>query len=155
MIKRFDDFSTSPEFPKNKAGVVIKYGNNILVAHATNSSWQNRPFGIPKGNIDFGEDEKTAAVRELYEEVGIQVDSNILGPAESFTLFSNSGKPIGVLTYFVLTIENLSEIGLASRVLPKSMLQLKEVDWAGFIPIEDAYEKLYKSQLIILDRIRE
>ena len=31
-------------------------------------------FGFPKGHIERGEDEKTAALREVYEEVGLCVE---------------------------------------------------------------------------------
>jgi predicted NUDIX family NTP pyrophosphohydrolase len=153
MIKRFDAFY-SDDTPTQKAGIVLKLGDKILVAHSTNSSWRDRPFGIPKGTIEPGEEEKSAAIREFYEEIGILLDREMLGPAESLTLYSSSGKAIGVLAYFVVEIESTLQLGLMSEVIPKSMLQLKEVDWAGFIKIDELYEKLYKSQLIILDRLR-
>ena len=31
-------------------------------------------FGFPKGHIERGEDEKTAALREVFEEVGLRVE---------------------------------------------------------------------------------
>jgi hypothetical protein len=54
----------------------------------------------------------------------------------------------------MLKINSLKEIGLDSLVVPRDKLQIKEVDWAGFISIGELYKKLYSSQLIILDRLQ-
>ena len=47
--------------------VVIGPGNKIVVVNQFNDSWS-----LPKGHIDEGEDEEQAAVREVYEESGLQ-----------------------------------------------------------------------------------
>jgi 8-oxo-dGTP pyrophosphatase MutT (NUDIX family) len=153
MLGKFRDFKTH-EVPSHKAGVAIVYDGKVLVAHATNSSWKDRSLGIPKGSIEYGENEREAAARELYEELGIQVDPNSLGASNSLTIFSSTGKAVGTLTYFTLKINSLKEIGLDSLVVPRDKLQIKEVDWAGFISISELYKKLYSSQLIILDRLQ-
>lgn len=48
-------------------GVVIGPGNKIIVVNANGDSWS-----LPKGHLDPGEDEEQAAIREIYEEAGIQ-----------------------------------------------------------------------------------
>lgn len=40
--------------------------NNVLVVNQGGDSWS-----FPKGHIDEGEDAKTAAMREIYEESGV------------------------------------------------------------------------------------
>lgn len=154
MITRFNQFNSKPLTPPNKAGVVIQYRNKILLTHATNSSWRVRPFSIPKGNIEPGESEKEAAIRELYEETSISLDPEKLSYPESIVLYNSKGIPASTLTYFVAKIESPLEIGIIGDVVPKSRLQLMEIDWAGFISVEEAYDKLHQSQLIILDRLR-
>lgn len=156
MITGFNQFrmDIKASVPPNKAGIVIQYRDKILLTHATNSSWRVRPFSIPKGNIEAGESEKEAALRELYEETGIRLKEEFLGYPESIVLYNNQGKPTATLTYFVANIESPLEIGLIGEVLPKSMLQLREIDWAGFINIQEAYGKIHQAQLIILDRLR-
>ncbi|MDA1316463.1 MAG: NUDIX domain-containing protein [bacterium] len=47
-------------------GVVINTDNMVLVVNQNGNSWS-----LPKGHIDIGEDEVTAAKREIYEESGI------------------------------------------------------------------------------------
>ena len=48
-------------------GVVVGPGNKILVVNQNGNSWS-----LPKGHLDSGEDAEQAAVREIYEEAGIQ-----------------------------------------------------------------------------------
>ena len=47
-------------------GVVLSPNNQVLVVQQLNDTWS-----LPKGGIDPGEDELTAAKREIYEESGI------------------------------------------------------------------------------------
>lgn len=151
-MKNFESYTIEDKKIKSKAGVVIILNDKLLVVHHTNSSWNKRTLSIPKGTIEPFETEKEAAFRELYEEVGISIPENKipLSP-ESITIYSGN-KPTSILSYYAVYINSLEEIGLTSEVIPKHMLQLKEVDWAGFIPKSLAYEKLIQSQLIILDR---
>jgi predicted NUDIX family NTP pyrophosphohydrolase len=153
----FDDFindSIPDEGIKLAAGVAIIWDNQILLVHPTNSSWQKNTLGIPKGRIEKGEDPLDAAIREVREEIGISIDSSKLYP-ESFTSpkYNKSGKLESHLIYFLLKIESPFDIGLRNNRVPKSQLQLEEVDWAGFINIEDAYPKINTYQRIILDRL--
>lgn len=48
-------------------GVVVGPGNKIVVVNQNGNSWS-----LPKGHINNGEDEEQAAIREIYEESGIQ-----------------------------------------------------------------------------------
>jgi 8-oxo-dGTP pyrophosphatase MutT (NUDIX family) len=92
------------------------------------------------------------ALRELFEETGIRLDPSQLNPeVETVDLYKDQEKS-GQLIYFVCQIRDLSEIGLTSLKVDKSQLQLEEVDWAGFLGAKEAYPKITRSQLIILDR---
>lgn len=153
-IKRFGDFAETPKATRGAAGIAILWGTKILLIHPTNSSWQKRTLGIPKGGIDDGESTLAAAIRETFEETGIRIREDQLDPApESIDIFKKN-KPNGFLIYYVCRIQDPSEIGLAGDRVPKHQLQLEEVDWAGFVEIEEAYEKITNWQLIILDRAR-
>lgn len=48
-------------------GVVIGPGNKIVVVSQNGDSWS-----LPKGHLNSGEDAEQAAIREIYEESGIQ-----------------------------------------------------------------------------------
>ena len=99
------------------------------------------------------EDLKDAAVRELLEETGIRINpSQLKLSPEVVDFYAKSGEVRGQLTYYVLEIHDLSEIGLETLKLPKSMLQAEEIDWAKFVSPEDAYPIMSMPQRIILDR---
>ncbi len=95
-----------------------------------------------------------AAFRELKEETGISVSPDKLDPVpEKVEVFNKAGKYQNSIYYFKYNISDLSEIGLDSISVPKQQLQKEEVDWAGFVDIKDAYHKVARAQLIILDRL--
>ena len=52
---------------KSAGGVVINNDGEILVVNQRGTSWS-----LPKGHIEEGEDARTAAEREIYEESGVQ-----------------------------------------------------------------------------------
>ena len=154
MIKTFSDFLNEKKKNWAGAGVAIVYDAKILLVHPANGSWVKPIMGIPKGGIEEGEDLLHAALRELKEETGIDLSADKLEPnVEPAEIFNKDGKYQHSLHYFVCRINDLSEIGLDSLSVPKSQLQKEEVDWAGFINIKEAYGKVTKAQLIILDRL--
>jgi 8-oxo-dGTP pyrophosphatase MutT (NUDIX family) len=155
MILNFKQFNESSSEFRMTAGVAIKYMNNILLIHPSNSSWHKNTLGIPKGKIEKGEDPIEAAIRETQEETGILINPNQLIGSEMLECYryDKEGKATGQLLYFNMEISDLSEIGLYDVKVPKEQLQLKEVDWAGFVPISDAYSLIERFQMIILDRL--
>lgn len=61
---------------QTSCGVLVTDGTRLLLGHATRSP----RWDIPKGIADAGEDFTSAAVRELREETGLQVDPAALIP---------------------------------------------------------------------------
>jgi 8-oxo-dGTP pyrophosphatase MutT (NUDIX family) len=135
------------------AGVAVVWNGHILLVHPTNASWRNSALGIPKGHVEEGEEYIDAAVRELKEETGIEISTNDLNQ-DMLSVPMYKGKEIEkMLLYFELHINSPSEIGMDSLKINKNKLQLTEIDWAGFVPIRDAYPLMHRNQLIILDRL--
>ena len=152
LNESWDDVDNSLE--KKAAGVAIVYNNKILLVHPTNASWQKPTLGIPKGRVEKGEDILTAAIRELKEETGIEVNPRTLTQSEPYVvdLYDKLGNIEKQLIYFLYEISDLNEIGLQTERVPKTQLQQKEVDWAGFMGPDEAYPMTNRNQLIILDR---
>lgn len=127
------------------AGIAILYNNKILLCHPTSLPWVNS-FSIPKGGVDDGETLLEAAIRETKEEVGINIDpdqiSNLDDPIEVLYI-NKSGKLFKKAYVFIVKITSLSEIQSDSEVLEKSRLQASEVDWAGFLDVEEASTKIF------------
>lgn len=152
-IKQFSTFISEKKKYSDTAGIAIVFENKLLVVHPANGSWVRPLMGIPKGQIEEGEDVMSAAIRETFEETGILIKPEQLNPSVETVEIWNNGVYRNTLHYFVCNISSLSEIGLTEFSVPKSQLQKEEIDWAGFINIKEAYSKVSRYQLIILDRL--
>ncbi len=87
------------------------------------NSYKKR-FTIPCGRIKRGENKADAAVRELYEEVGIKLEKDQL----TFV-----GEYAGKFKY-ATDIGTLFEITMAK--LPQVQVDNREVVWAHFMPLD-------------------
>lgn len=130
---------------KISAGTAILYKNKILLGHPTNLPWVNS-FSPPKGGVDEGENFLQAAIRETWEEVGIRVTEsqieNIDSPIE-FLYVNKKGELFKKCYIFIVKISDLSEIKSECETLDKSQLQATEIDWAGFMTKEEAFDKIF------------
>jgi ADP-ribose pyrophosphatase YjhB (NUDIX family) len=135
----------------HSAGLAIIYKSKILLVHPKNARWTNS-YSIPKGHVELGETSLEAAIRETKEEVGIEFHINtIQGPEmELFYLKNKDGKPWKKLSYYIVKIEDLKQIGLDSEIVPKEQLQATEVDWAGFVPFEEAKTRMIPALVKII-----
>lgn len=138
---------------KKSAGLAIIYDNKILLAHTTNRGWYSS-YGIPKGGIDDGESKLDAAIRETYEEVGIKVPKSLIDKTEyTFAVTSRKYKYNKIVYYYLVKIDSLSQLGLKDLKIPKSQLQVEEVDWAGFLDYSEAMKRVMKSQLSVVNNL--
>ena len=138
---------------KTSAGLAIIYDNKVLLAHTTNRGWYGS-YGIPKGGIEDGESKLDAAIRETQEEVGIKVPRKLIDTTEhTFTLTTRKYKYTKIVYYYIVKIDDLSQIGLKDLRIPKKQLQVEEVDWAGFIDYREAMKRVMKSQLPVINNL--
>lgn len=138
---------------KKSAGLAIIYNNSLLLGHTTGRGWFGS-YGIPKGGIEDGEDNISAAIRETYEEVGVKVPKSLIDPTEhTFVVTSRNQKYNKIVYYYLVIIKDLSQIGLKNVKLPKSQLQIEEIDWAGFLSYNEATKRIMKSQLALLNNL--
>ena len=135
------------------AGLVIIFDNKILLGHTTGRKWYGS-YSIPKGMIEPGETALEAAIRETKEELGISISKNLIDKHEhTFALTSRKGKYNKVVSYFIVEMKNLSQIGLTDLKVPKTQLQVKEIDWAGFLEYDEAKKRIMPSQLSVLNNL--
>jgi predicted NUDIX family NTP pyrophosphohydrolase len=125
---------------EKSAGLVILKNNKVLLCHPTNSGWVGT-FSLPKGNNNTGEDNLTAAIRETKEEIGIDIPIDIIDKTEYIVNYSDKkGKHFKTVYYYIVNL-NKHNFDIPDKI-PKEQLQPEEVDWAGFIPIEEAKTKI-------------
>jgi len=155
-INKFFEFDPFESKMKKSAGVIIILKNEkILICHPSNAKWYGS-YSFPKGGIDEGETIKAAAIRELFEETSVQVDERKLSKEPLVIDFMNYKKKDVVykrIYLYTLYINDISEIGLDSEVIPKEKLQLEEIDWAGFVTKEEAKLRLFHRSVPVLDKI--
>lgn len=155
-INKFFEFEPFESKMKKSAGVVIVLNNEkILICHPSNAKWFGS-YSFPKGGIDEGETIKQAALRELFEETSVKVDESKISKEPIVLDYMNYKKKDVIykkIYLFTMYINNISEIGLDSEIIPKEKLQLEEIDWAGFVTKEDAKLKLFHRSAPILDKI--
>ncbi len=138
---------------KQSAGLAIIYDGMILLGHTTGRGWYGS-YGIPKGGIEIGEDNISAAIRETYEEVGIKVPKKLIDPTEhTFVVTSRNKNHNKIVYYYIVKINDLSQIGLKDIKISKSNLQVEEIDWAGFLTYNDAIKRIMKSQLSLINNL--
>ena len=98
-------------------------------------------WGLPKGHIEAGENDKEAALREILEETGIQ-GKLVPGPAEHVHYYI--GKNIVKhVVYFLVSYEN-QEVHYHEGELRNAKL----------LPFEEAMKQLtYRSVKVILKKV--
>lgn len=135
------------------AGLAIIYQGQILLGRSTGRK-DKKSFGIPKGGIEEGESKLDAAIRETHEELGIKVDRKLINNNEyTFALTSKRFKYNKVVYYFIVEIDDLSQIGLSGLKVPKRQLDTKEISEARFFNFKDARQSIMISQTSMLENV--
>ena len=136
---------------KISAGIVLIKDNKILLCHPTNARW-NGTYSIPKGGLERGESNISAAIRETSEEVGILISEHLIPhmlKKERYIDYQDKkGKVYKRVYYYVVEVDAYPD------VLPKEQLQLEEVDWSGFLDYETAQKKIFWRFKPILELIK-
>ena len=128
---------------ERSVGCVVVRDGEILLIHS--SGWYNRgkPFSIPKGLVDDGEDDTGAALREVEEETGLAC--RILGDLGSIR--QRGGKEVRAF---------LAEV-VSGRIFPDGTCPDHdwEVDKARFFTPGEAKERILEAQRPLLERALE
>jgi len=140
---------------KKSAGLIVIWNKKILLVHPCKSPLV-KSYSIPKGGIESGEKTINTAIRETFEETGVKIKLSQIkksGPTIDYT--NDKGKIYKKVYTFIVFLKSLDEIGLVEEVIKKENIQLKEIDWAGFVGIEELGEKLFPRFSKIIDIINE
>ena len=56
--------------------VILKKDNKILLAKRAKKGWGNGEYALPGGSVDGNETIRAAAVREIKEELGVDINTS-------------------------------------------------------------------------------
>ena len=70
-----------------------------------------------------------------------------------YSFISRQHKFKKTVTYFIVKVDNLSQIGLNSIIIPKDQLQIEEVQNGMFFDYEECLEVTAKSQLSVIYKL--
>jgi len=138
---------------KVSAGLAIIWEDKVLLAHTTGRNFKTG-YGIPKGGIEKGETQLDAAIRETSEEIGINVPRSLVS-SNSYQ-FGVDAKKWGykkIVHYYIVQIDSLDQIGLKEPKVPKSQLQLEEINDARFMDYKQAAKVINVSQKDLLSNL--
>jgi len=84
---------------KRYVGVVIKHDGRFLICKRNSEGMVPGMWSIPAGKIEDGEDVKTAAQREFFEETAININDQELKFLGMIPRYSRDGKRMKGLMY--------------------------------------------------------
>jgi predicted NUDIX family NTP pyrophosphohydrolase len=130
--------------PQQSAGTLLYRAREgalqVLLVHPSGNYNRGKPWSIPKGIPDEGEDLETAARRETLEETGVLPRGKL--------------HPLGSITYRKSRKQIFCFAGAAEpNAVPRCASW--EVDCAEFVPIDKARTLLHPDQVPFLDRLQE
>lgn len=147
---------------KRSAGILVytkdKDKIKILLCHPGGPYWENtnlHSWGIPKGELDKGENQINAAKREFKEETNLSIDTEL---DYLYTKKVSNNKLVTI--FFIEKDFNLKDCksNTFSLEWPKGSKKINEYpenDKFEWIDIDDAYDLIFKQQTIFLDKLKE
>ncbi len=145
---------------KQSAGLLLYRRRNqsleVLLVHPGGPFWAKKDLGawsIPKGEYANGEDPLSAARREFEEETGFPAPADVIALGE---LKQAGGKMVKAWAAEgdcdpEKLVSNTCEIEWPPRSGRK--MEIPEVDRAAWFGMDEARERILKSQLPFLDRL--
>lgn len=123
---------------EKSCGCIIINDNKVLIIEQINGE-----YGFPKGHIEVGESEEECAIRETFEEVGVdvKVDSN-LRFSISYIVHGDVSKEA---VYFVSFLNGSSDITIQEEELTDAFwIDIDEVkDILSFDNLKDLWISAY------------
>jgi predicted NUDIX family NTP pyrophosphohydrolase len=147
---------------KKSAGILLFRQTNgspeVLLVHPGGPFWKNKNIGawsVPKGEFEDDEKPLIAAVRELKEELGIDVAGDFI---ELLPRKQKSGKTI----YSWALEQDMDADAIVSNTFelewpPRSgkMIEIPEVDRAAWLSLDEAKIRIIPGQVPIIENLEK
>lgn len=145
---------------KKSAGILPfrKNGDEveIFLVHPGGPFWKNKDqhsWSVAKGEFTDEEIPFEAALREFHEETGLSLSGH-------FTELKPNKQPGGKTVYAWAIETDLNPDDVKSNTFalewpPRTgkIIEVPEIDKAAWIPLSEAYRKIHKGQMPILDQL--
>lgn len=147
---------------KKSAGILPfrKFGEivEVFLVHPGGPFWKNKDmhgWSVAKGEFNDDELPFNAALREFNEETGLHVTGQ-------FIELKPVKLPGGKIMFSWAVEADLNPDDVESNTFtlewpPKSgmIIEVPEIDKAAWIPVSEAYHKIHKGQMPILDQLKK
>tara|TARA_Y100000389_G_C17448674_1_gene513252 strand:- start:1078 stop:1536 length:459 start_codon:yes stop_codon:yes gene_type:complete len=115
---------------KSRAGVVVKCKVDTLDYYLCVLADENGKWGFPKGHIERGETSINCAIRECYEETGIQVNpTNLVVFTGKYT------------NYYYYETVNIIE------PKPQDLNEIRQVKWFSVIELNGTNREMFNHDM--------
>ena len=84
-------------------GTFLRHGDTFVILRRDQNKPNGNLWGLPAGKVEIGEDDRTAATRELFEETGLEVRQQDLKALGSFDF--GSGKSAYTFITFEVNVK--------------------------------------------------
>ncbi|GAB6013142.1 RNA ligase [Viscerimonas tarda] len=126
------------------AGLVIIHNKAILLVKQKGYSGK-RCLSIPKGCLGMNESIMDAAIRETYEETSVCISKDTVRNSPYLINYYDGTNVYKQIFYFVLHLS-----GMPPLLTPKDN---DEIEWAKFVPIEEALKYIFIQQFSIFNHL--
>ena len=124
-------------------GVIVTDGQRLLLGHATRSP----RWDIPKGMAEPGESFAAAAVRELFEETGLEVPEAALRPLGVHAY--RRGKDLALFCWPSPQLPDPKQL-ICTSCFPLGGRMIPEFDRFGLFPQDEALTRVGKDMARLL-----
>jgi predicted NUDIX family NTP pyrophosphohydrolase len=129
----------------------------VLLVHPGGPFWGRKDsWSIPKGELEEDEDLLSGAAREFEEEVGVKPPTeNLLSLGDSRQNASKTNHIWAVESDFDLKHFHSNTFTMEWPPKSGTMQEFVECDKAAWLSLEIARRKIYKGQVVFIDRLAE
>lgn len=127
----------------------IEAAGGVVVNQKREALWifRNGKWDIPKGKLDKGEDQETAALREVEEECGISGHQLRCPLPDSWHVYEHKGKWVIKVTYWYIMDYSGNQ-----ALIPQEEEGITKVEWRGKHEVGDILANTFNS---IIDTWKE
>ena len=148
----------------DSAGILLYNENDEVFLIKPGGPWlsnRERPWGVPKGNVDRTESPFEAALRELKEETGLKLDTNtehhFLGTNDEIVDRYPGANEEVLKTLYMFAIEWNEDIEIESEMITREyngdMITFPETEEGRWFTKEEAMEIIRPAQKIFIERL--